>query len=89
MVLTRAEYLKNPEKWKGTDEEMELVSDCLDYVTNCPRFSQEFSPTITDINNIRYPNERAKRSDQFFIILSKKVLEVYNDSRKKRRGKRN
>lgn len=87
MVLTRSEYLKNPELWKGTEEEKELVLWCTDYIINKPNFLFDFSPIIVEIKNnkvIYRDNFKARKNDIFFVKLSKEVLKVYKNGRKDR-----
>lgn len=84
MVLVRQLYLKEPEKWKGTPEEKELVEYCKWWIKSNKKFYQKFSPVVVDLDTgAKSRNIGAKRVDSHFIIMSKRVLEVYNGRAKK------
>lgn len=83
-MITRRIYLNNPEKWFYTNEEKELISFCCDYLDNKKNFFYSFSPVYVDIDGKQHINAAAKRWDQYFVTLSKGVLEVYNARKNKK-----
>lgn len=83
-MITRHDYLEDPERWADTTEEAELVKFCIDYIKNHKNFHFKFSPVVLDVHtNKEYPNQQAKDTDTRYILLSKKVLEVFYGRSKK------
>ena len=82
-MITRTIYLENPEKWFDTKEEKELVEFCINYIQKKKTVHFDFSPEMVDINNRIHVNNKTKDTDAYFIILSKRVLEVYDGRIKK------
>jgi len=78
-MITRAIYLKEPEKWFGTKEEEELVLFCIEDLKerNVPECKEELLDGY-----VHWNNQKAVKIKIWVIFLSKKVLEVYNGNRK-------
>jgi len=75
-MLNRAAYLKDPEKWFRTKEEQDLILFCIKDIQTreVPEYKIDW---IED--NIYLDNHKLRRMEASYIILSKRVLEVYND----------
>jgi len=78
-MLTRKYYLKEPEKWFGTEEELELVNVCLRYIneTNIPKGEEK---VVLDGREIIFVRNVAGMIN--LTKLSIEVLNVYNGNRK-------
>lgn len=88
-MISRKHYLQEPEKWKGTPEEAELILFCQDYLLNKRNFHFNFSPTMVDVKkNEEQTNNKAKEIDQYFNILTLMVLEVHDELHKSNTNKR-
>jgi len=77
MVINRKIYLTEPKKWFGTKEEVELVNLCVETIKELkiPKYERKF---IDDEKKVTMDNQKLIQANTWFIVLSKKVLEVYN-----------
>ena len=82
-ILPRTEYLKNPKRWYGTEEELDLVDFCIEDIrkTKVPEYKKEY---LTDEKlKVEWDNKKRINDDTARLMLSKKVLEVYDERNKR------
>lgn len=80
-MISRKEYLSNLDQWAGSKEEIELVKFCVEYIQDERNSIPEYKEWKDKLywNNLPEINQKT-----WLMLLSKKVLEVYNGQYRKK-----